>query len=300
MPAIAQSNKTGNDSFLFIADMHALTTVKEAQLMKENTLAVAAAWMACGFDTEKHTFYRQSAIPEVCELTWYLSCVTPFPMLANAHSFKDKSDRLSDVNAGLFTYPVLMAADILLYQAELVPVGKDQKQHIEMARDIATAFNLRYGDLFTLPEAQIDEQVMTIPGTDGQKMSKSYQNTIDVFLPENQLKKQVMSIITDSTPLEEPKNPDTCTVFKLYSLLAEKEPIAELRKQYLGGNFGYGHAKKALLDVILDRFKTERSHYDELMKEPLQLENALKNGAEKARSIAVPTLQEARKRIGFN
>jgi tryptophanyl-tRNA synthetase len=300
MPAIAQSNKTGNDSFLFIADMHALTTVKEAQLMKENTLAVAAAWMACGFDTEKHTFYRQSAIPEVCELTWYLSCVTPFPMLANAHSFKDKSDRLSDVNAGLFTYPVLMAADILLYQAELVPVGKDQKQHIEMARDIATAFNLRYGDLFTLPEAQIDEQVMTIPGTDGQKMSKSYQNTIDVFLPENQLKKQVMSIITDSTPLEEPKNPDTCTVFKLYSLLAEKEPIAELRKQYLGGNFGYGHAKKALLDLILDRFKTERSLYDELMKEPLQLENALKNGAEKARSIAVPTLQEARKRIGFN
>jgi tryptophanyl-tRNA synthetase len=280
--------------------MHALTTVKEAQLMKENTLAVAAAWMACGFDTEKHTFYRQSAIPEVCELTWYLSCVTPFPMLANAHSFKDKSDRLSDVNAGLFTYPVLMAADILLYQAELVPVGKDQKQHIEMARDIATAFNLRYGDLFTLPEAQIDEQVMTIPGTDGQKMSKSYQNTIDVFLPENQLKKQVMSIITDSTPLEEPKNPDTCTVFKLYSLLAEKEPIAELRKQYLGGNFGYGHAKKALLDLILDRFKTERSLYDELMKEPLQLENALKNGAEKARSIAVPTLQEARKRIGFN
>ncbi len=268
--------------------------------MKENTLAVAAAWMACGFDTEKHTFYRQSAIPEVCELTWYLSCVTPFPMLANAHSFKDKSDRLSDVNAGLFTYPVLMAADILLYQAELVPVGKDQKQHIEMARDIATAFNLRYGDLFTLPEAQIDEQVMTIPGTDGQKMSKSYQNTIDVFLPENQLKKQVMSIITDSTPLEEPKNPDTCTVFKLYSLLAEKEPIAELRKQYLGGNFGYGHAKKALLDLILDRFKTERSLYDELMKEPLQLENALKNGAEKARSIAVPTLQEARKRIGFN
>ena len=299
-PAIAQSNIDGNDSFLFIADMHALTTVKDAASIEQNTLAVAAAWMACGFDTENHVFYRQSDIPEVCELTWYLSCVTPYPMLANAHSFKDKSDRLADVNAGLFTYPVLMAADILLYQAELVPVGKDQKQHLEMARDIASAFNQRYGPLFTLPEAKVDEQVMTIPGTDGQKMSKSYQNTIDVFLPEPQLKKQVMSIVTDSTPIEEPKNPDTCAVFKLYSLLASSTETEAMRQNYLNGNYGYGHAKKALLELILHRFELERARYNELMATPILIQDALKKGASKARAVAQPTLNEARRLVGFN
>lgn len=299
-PAIAQSNVVGNDSFLFIADMHALTTVKDAASIEQNTLAVAAAWMACGFDTENHVFYRQSDIPEVCELTWYLSCVTPYPMLANAHSFKDKSDRLADVNAGLFTYPVLMAADILLYQAELVPVGKDQKQHLEMARDIASAFNQRYGPLFTLPEAKVDEQVMTIPGTDGQKMSKSYQNTIDVFLPEPQLKKQVMSIVTDSTPIEEPKNPDTCTVFKLYSLLASSTETEAMRQNYLNGNYGYGHAKKALLELILQRFEQERGRYNELIATPILIQDALKKGASKARAVAQPTLNEARRLVGFN
>src|SRR5690349_17736704 len=220
IPAIELSKTPGNESFFFIADLHSLTTIKDAKTRIDNVNAVAAAWLAFGFDMDKNYLYRQSRIPEVCELTWYLNCFTPFPMLANATSFKDKSDRLADVNAGLFTYPVLMAADILLYNAEFVPVGKDQKQHVEIARDIASTFNNTYGDVFVLPEAKIDEQVMTIPGIDGQKMSKSYHNFIDIFLPEKELLKVVKSIVTDSTPLEEPKNPDTDTVYKLYALMA--------------------------------------------------------------------------------
>jgi tryptophanyl-tRNA synthetase len=212
----------------------------------QNTLATAAAWLAFGFDTDKNILYRQSKIPEVCELTWFLNCYTPYPMLANAHSFKDKSDRLADVNAGLFIYPVLMAADILMYDADFVPVGKDQRQHLEITRDIANAFNNLYGETFVVPEARIDKRVMTIPGIDGNKMSKSYNNTIDIFQPAKPLRKQIMSIVTDSTPLEEPKNPDTCTVFTLYSLLASDGEIAEMRKNYEGGNYGYGHAKQAL------------------------------------------------------
>src|SRR5882724_11763057 len=211
IPAIKLSKQSGNESFFFIADLHSLTTIKDAKVREENVRAVAAAWLAFGFDVEKNLLYRQSRIPLVCELTWYLNCITPFPMLANAHSFKDKSEKLADVNAGLFTYPVLMAADIILYDANFVPVGKDQKQHLEMARDIASTFNTMYGDTFVLPEAKIEETVMTIPGTDGQKMSKSYGNIIDIFLPDKELRKQVMSIVTDSTPMEHPKNPDTDT-----------------------------------------------------------------------------------------
>ncbi|SHN32249.1 tryptophanyl-tRNA synthetase [Cyclobacterium lianum] len=300
-PAIDLALRDNHESFIFIADFHSLTTIKDARQRVENVNAVAAAWLAFGLDIEKTVFYRQSRIPEVTELTWYLSCFTPFPMLANAHSFKDKSDRLSDVNAGLFTYPVLMAADILLYEADLVPVGKDQLQHLEIARDIASGFNHRMGEeLLTIPEARISENVMIIPGTDGQKMSKSYNNYIDIFLPEKQLKKNINTIITDSTPLEEPKDPDTCTVFKLFQLMAEASQTQDLRQKYLGGNFGYGHAKKELLGLILDKYKEERLAFDHLMDNLPELEARLEAGERKARSTANVLLSKLRNRLGFD
>ncbi|XOV90910.1 MAG: tryptophan--tRNA ligase [Bacteroidota bacterium] len=299
LPAIELSKNEKNESFLFIADLHSLTSIKDPELRKQNTLAVAAAWLAFGFDTTKNLFYRQSKVTEVCELTWYLNCFTPYPMLANAHSFKDKSERLSDVNAGLFTYPVLMAADILLYDANIVPVGKDQKQHLEMTRDIATSFNNQYGETFVLPEAKIDEQVMTIPGTDGQKMSKSYGNTIDIFQPEKQLRKNVMSIITDSTPLEEPKNPDTCNVFAIFQLLADKAQTEDMRGKYLGGNFGYGHAKQALFELIIEKYKEERISFDQLINNTSELESRLEEGETKARKIAKEVLERVRIKLGF-
>lgn len=298
-PAIELSKAPENQSLFFIADLHSLTTIREATLLKNNVNAVAAAWLAFGFDTEKNLFYRQSHIPEVSELYWILCCHTPYPMLANAHSFKDKSEKLADVNAGLFTYPVLMAADIILYDAEVVPVGKDQLQHLEMTRDIAASFNHRYGETFVLPDPRIDERVMIIPGTDGQKMSKSYNNFIDIFLPEKQLRKSVMSVVTDSTPLEEPKNPDTCTVFTLYSLLAGVEDIARMRQNYLGGNYGYGHAKQALFEIILSTFSKERELFDHLMENPEEIDNKLKKGEAKAREIARPVLEKVKKKIGL-
>ncbi|MDW7693916.1 tryptophan--tRNA ligase [Flammeovirgaceae bacterium SG7u.111] len=298
-PAIELSQDPANDSFLFIADLHSFTTIKDGEERKANTYAVAAAWLAFGFDTDKNTFYRQSQIPEVCELSWYLNCLTPYPMLANAHSFKDKADRLADVNAGLFTYPVLMACDILLYDAEQVPVGKDQQQHLEITRDIASTFNKMYGETFVMPEAKINQNLMVIPGTDGQKMSKSYNNYIDIFLPKNKLKKQVMGIQTDSTPLEDSKDPDTCNVFKLYSLLASPEQVEEMRGKYTGGNYGYGHAKKELLELMLTKFEKEREIFDHYMTNLDELEAKLKAGEEKARVIARANLQKVRERIGF-
>lgn len=298
-PAIQLSSDPKNESLFFIADLHSLTTIKDAEVRKENVNAVAAAWLAFGFDTEKNIFYRQSRVPEVCELSWHLSCFTPFPMLANAHSFKDKSDRLADINAGLFTYPVLMTADIILYNANFVPVGKDQKQHLEMARDIASSFNNLYGETFVLPEAKIDENVMTVPGTDGQKMSKSYGNTLDLFLPDKQLRKQVMSIVTDSTPLEEPKNPDTDNVFALYSLLASPEQQQEMRKKYEGGNYGYGHAKQELFELIIEKYAKERELYNFYMSTPAELNKKLEEGEDKARQIARTTLNKVRKKLGF-
>jgi tryptophanyl-tRNA synthetase len=301
VPALSLIKQNSQDeSFIFIADFHSLTTQKDGEIRKTNTLAVAAAWLAFGLDINKTVFYRQSRIPEVTELTWYLNCFTPYPMLANAHSFKDKSSRLSDVNAGLFTYPVLMAADILLYSADLVPVGKDQLQHLEMARDIANAFNRGVEEeILRVPEARISEEVMTIPGTDGQKMSKSYQNTLDIFLPEKELKKNVNAIITDSTPLEEPKNPDTCTVFQLYRLLASSEQTQSLRNKYLEGNFGYGHAKKELLDLILTVYVEERTRFDYFMSHTDEIEKRLIAGEEKARKIALPLLNQIRSKLGF-
>ncbi|MGK7393974.1 MAG: tryptophan--tRNA ligase [Candidatus Cyclobacteriaceae bacterium M3_2C_046] len=298
-PAIALSRDENNESMFFIADLHSLTTIKDAGERKANVNATAAAWLAFGFDTDKNMFYRQSKIPEVCELTWYLNCFTPFPMLANAHSFKDKSDRLADVNAGLFTYPVLMTADIIGYNADFVPVGKDQIQHLEMARDIASAFNHKYGEVFVLPEAKVDEKVMTVPGIDGQKMSKSYNNTIDIFLPEKKLRKVIMSIVTDSTPLEEPKNPDTCTVFALYSLIANQEQTDELRKKYLAGNFGYGHAKQELFELVIQKFAGEREAFNQFMNNPDELENRLQQGEEKARLIIRKVLSKVREKLGY-
>lgn len=300
LPAIQLSRIPGNDSFFFIADLHALTTIKDSQIRIGNTNAVAAAWLAFGFDIEKNCLYRQSRIPEVCELTWYLNCFTPFPMLANAHSFKDKSEKLSDVNAGLFTYPVLMAADILLYDSNIVPVGKDQKQHLEMCRDMATSFNRTFGETFVVPEARIEEQVMTIPGTDGQKMSKSYGNIIDVFLPEKDLRKQVMAIVTDSTPIEAPKDPDRDNVFSIYRLLGSADQTADLRNKYLAGNFGYGTAKQALFELIMEKYSRERNEFLRLMSDPAHLESQLKLGEEKARKVSSIVLARVRNKLGFN
>ncbi len=299
IPAIQLSQQTGNESFFFIADLHSLTAIKDASVREGNVRAVAAAWLAFGFDIEKNYFYRQSRIPEVCELTWYLNCFTPFPMLANAHSFKDKSSRLADVNAGLFTYPVLMTADIILYDANFVPVGKDQRQHVEMARDIASSFNAHYGETFVVPEAKIEEQVMTIPGVDGQKMSKSYGNIIDIFLSDKELLKQIKSIKTDSTPMEAPKDPDTDNVFAIYKLLGTSEQTEGMRKKYLGGNFGYGHAKQELFDLIKQKYAKEREVFNYYMSNPEELEKKLEVGEEKARVIALDVINRVRKKLGF-
>tara|TARA_R110000868_G_scaffold7638_4_gene40827 strand:+ start:15 stop:1004 length:990 start_codon:yes stop_codon:yes gene_type:complete len=299
-PGVKLSQKSDNEAFFFIADLHSLTTVKDAEIRRQNVRAVAAAWLAFGFDTEKNVFYRQSDVPEVCELTWYLNCFTPFPMLANAHSFKDKSENLADVNAGLFDYPVLMAADIILYDAAYVPVGKDQKQHLEMTRDIASSFNHKYGDTFVVPEPLIDEKVMLVPGTDGRKMSKSYNNYLNIFLPEKQLRKAVMRIETDSRALEESKVPETCNVFALYSLLADEDQLKNMRKNYLAGNYGYGHAKQELFELILEKYKGERENYAILMNSPEKIDALLKIGAEKARKVAIPVLNRVREKLGYN
>ena len=299
IPAIELSKKSENESFLFIANMHSLTQIKNADELQRNTYEIAAAWLACGLETDKTYFYRQSDIPEVCELSWYLSSFLPYQRLTLAHSFKDKADRLEDVNAGLFTYPVLMAADILLYDAEVVPVGKDQLQHLEMARDMGSRFNHQMGDVFVLPKAELQEDTKYVPGTDGNKMSKSRGNIINIFLPEKQLKKQIMSIETDSRSLEEPKDPDTDKVFAIFELIATAEQTEELRKKYLAGNFGYGHAKTELLNLILERFKRERAQFDYYMNHLPELDAKLLEGAEKTRKIAAETLKRVRKTLGM-
>ncbi|RZL14255.1 MAG: tryptophan--tRNA ligase [Hymenobacter sp.] len=299
LPAIELSKNPANDSLYFIADLHSLTTVRDPALLRANTYAVAAAWLACGFDTGKNLFYRQSDVPQVAELTWYLSCFTPYPMLANAHSFKDKSDKLSDVNAGLFTYPVLMAADILLYDADIVPVGKDQVQHLEIARDIANTFNNRYGDTLVPPQARVDTELMTIPGTDGQKMSKSYGNIIDVFAPEKELLKTIKTIISDSTPLEAPKNPATDVTFKLFSLLATPAETADLRQRYEAGGYGYGHAKQALYELVLQRFATERERFNFYMNNLPELDAQLAIGAQRAQAYGAGVLAKVRQKVGY-
>ena len=299
IPAIELSKQSENESFLFIANMHSLTQIKNAAELKKNTYEIAAAWLACGLDTEKTFFYRQSDIPEVCELSWYLSCFFPYQRLTLAHSFKDKADRLEDVNAGLFTYPVLMAADILLYDAEVVPVGKDQLQHLEMARDMGARFNHQMGEVFVLPNAELQEDTKYVPGTDGQKMSKSRGNIINIFLPEKELKKQIMGIETDSKTLEEPKDPETDKVFAIYKLIATPEETAVLEQKYLAGNFGYGHAKNELLSLILTKFAKERELFSYYMNNLPELDEKLQQGADKTRKVASETLKRVRESLGM-
>lgn len=299
MPAIQMANQPENESYLFIADLHSVTQVKEGETLRKNTYSVAAAWLAFGLDISKVIFYRQSDVPQTTELSWYLSCFFPFQRLTLAHSFKDKADRLDDVNAGLFSYPMLMAADILLYDAEFVPVGKDQLQHIEITRDVASRFNHQMGEVFVLPEAKIQEETMYIPGTDGHKMSKSRGNIINIFLDDKALRKQIMTIETDSTPLEEPKNPDTCNVFALYKLLASENQIATMRTNYLRGNYGYGHAKQAFFELLVERFKNEREKYSYYMNNLTEVDKALAEGATKASAKANEVLQRVRQKLGF-
>ena len=302
IPAIELSNKPENETFLFIADLHSITQIKDGKTLSENTYSTAATWLACGVDINKVTFYRQSDVPQTAELSWYLSCFFPFQRLTLAHSFKDKSDRLSDVNAGLFTYPMLMAADILLYDAEFVPVGKDQLQHIEITRDVASRFNNQMGETFILPESYLQEDTKYVPGTNGGKMSKSANNIINIFLDDKKLRKQVMSIETDSTPLEEPKNTETCKVFAIYKLLATEKQIAELTEKYKNVNqdFGWGHAKQALFELITERFKTERERYNYYMSHTSEIDEALALGAEKAKVVANGVLKRVREKLGYS
>jgi len=299
LPAIKMAKDTQNESFLFIADLHSLTQIKDGEALRNNTLATAAVWLACGLDTNATVFYRQSDVCQTTELAWYLSCFFPYQRLTLAHSFKDKADRLADVNTGLFTYPMLMAADILLYDANIVPVGKDQLQHLEMTRDVANRFNNLMNETFIIPEAKITEDTQYIPGTDGQKMSKSKNNTINIFLPEKALRKQIMGIQTDSTPLEAPKNPDTCTVFNLYKLLAPQDAVTELHDAYTAGGLGYGHAKQRLFDLIIEKFADERSRFDYYMNHPEEIEVALAKGADRARRVANEVLLRVRSKMGF-
>lgn len=298
-PAIALANDAKNESFLFIADMHSLTQIKDAETLRNNTYSTAATWMALGLDIEKTVFYKQSDIPQTTELAWYLSCFFPFQRLTLAHSFKDKADRLEDVNVGLFTYPMLMAADILLYDADIIPVGKDQLQHIEMTRDVASRFHAKLGETFVIPEGKIQESNMLIPGTDGAKMSKSKGNTINIFLPEKKLRKQIMTIETDSTALEDPKDWSTCNCFALYKLLASESEIETMKANYENGNYGYGHAKQALYELILTTFKTERERYNHYMANLHEVDAALEKGAEKAKKIANDVLARVRAKVGY-
>jgi tryptophanyl-tRNA synthetase len=301
LPAIKLSENPANESFLFIADLHSITQIKDGKTLRENTYSTAAAWLACGLDVNKVVFYRQSAVPQTTELSWYLGCFFPFQRLTLAHSFKDKSDRLEDVNAGLFSYPMLMAADILLYDANIVPVGKDQLQHLEITRDVASRFNHQMGETFVIPEAKIQEETMYIPGTDGQKMSKSRGNIINIFLDDKALRKQIMSIETDSTSLEAPKNPETCNVFGIYKLLASDNQLQQLTEKYKNENqdFGYGHAKQLLFELIIEKFKTEREKYTYYINNLTEIDALLQIGAQKAALVANGVLNRVREKLGF-
>ncbi|MBT8252511.1 MAG: tryptophan--tRNA ligase [Flavobacteriaceae bacterium] len=299
IPAIQMSNEPSNDSFLFIADMHSLTQIKDANQLRHNTYSTAATWLACGLDTDKTVFYRQSDVPQVTELAWYLSCFFPYQRLTLAHSFKDKADHLEDVNAGLFNYPMLMAADILLYDADIIPVGKDQLQHIEMTRNVANRFHAQLGETFVMPEADLKDETMYVPGTDGEKMSKSKNNIINIFLPDKQLRKQLMSIQTDSTPLEAPKDWKSCNLFAIYTLLATQEQIKAMKSNYEGGGYGYGHAKQELYELIVKQFSEERSLYNDYMNNLDRIDDVLSQGAVKAARVADKVLSRVRHKVGY-
>ena len=299
LPAIKMANDPNNESFLFIADLHSLTQIKDAKLIQNNTYSTAAAWLAFGLNLEKTVFYRQSDIPQVSELSWYLSCFFPYQRLTLAHSFKDKADRLEDVNSGLFSYPMLMAADILLYDANIVPVGKDQLQHLEMTRDVASRFHSKMGETFVMPDAKVQENTMLIPGTDGAKMSKSKNNIINIFLNDKKLRKQIMGIQTDSIPMEDPKDPDSCNVFTLFKLIASPNEIASMKANYEGGNYGYGHAKQALFELLIEKFSKERETYNYYMENLSEVDKALEIGAKKASFLANEVLARVRKKLGY-
>ena len=300
LPAIEMAKDDKNDSFLFIADMHALTQIKDAKYLRESTYSVAATWLACGLDTERSTFYRQSDVPETAELAWYLSCFFPYQRLTLAHSFKDKADRLEDVNAGLFTYPMLMAADILLYDADKVPVGKDQLQHLEMARDVANRINHKMGEVLVPPDAIIQEETKYVLGTDGNKMSKSRGNTIDIFMDEKVLKKELnKKIVTDDTPLEDPKKADGTTVYELFKFLATAKESDDMKQQLEAGGYGWGHAKKDLLEKVLMRFSEERIKYAHYMSHKKEIDELLGLGADKARIVARSVITKVRTALGY-
>jgi tryptophanyl-tRNA synthetase len=287
-----------NECYYFVANLHALTTIRDKEKLEAATFQVALDYLALGLDPEKAVLFIQSDVPEVTELTWILSTITPMGLLERAHSYKDKLARGILPNHGLFSYPVLMAADILIYDSEFVPVGKDQKQHLEMTRDIAIKFNGTFGDTLTVPEELIMPEVAVVPGIDGQKMSKSYDNTLAIFAGRKTLKQRVMSIVTDSTPLEEPKDPDANNVFLLYKLLATPEETAEMRSKFLAGGYGYGHAKKELLEKIWTYFEPARQRREELLENKDFVEEVLRKGAEKARAKARQVMQRVRERTG--
>ena len=299
LPAIKMAKDQSNESFLFIADLHSITQIKNGNELSENTFTTAATWLACGLDPEKTIFFRQSAVSQVTELAWFLSCFFPFKRLTLAHSFKDKSNHLGDVNAGLFTYPMLMASDILIYDAELIPVGKDQLQHIEMTRDVASRFNHQLGKTFVVPKAKIEENTQYVIGTDGNKMSKSKNNTINIFLPEKKLRSQIMGIKTDSKSVDEPKNPDECILFEIYSILGDQNQVNALRQKYIKGEIGYGDSKQALFELIMEKFKLERVKFNYYSEHPEEVEVALAKGANKASKIADEVLLRVRKKLGF-
>lgn len=298
IPAIQQS-KASNDSYFFIADLHSMTQIKDGKLLKENTYATAAAWLAFGLDHNKTVFYKQSEVAITTELAWILSTYFPYQRLTLAHSFKDKSNNLKDVNVGLFTYPMLMAADILLYDANYVPVGKDQLQHLEITRDVAIKFNNKHGETFVIPEAKVNESTMYVTGTNGEKMSKSKGNIIDIFLPEKQLKKQIMSIQTDSTPLEEPKEFQNCNVFKIFNLIADESQTNEMKNKYQSGGYGYGHAKTDLFNLILKKYNDNRSKFDYLMSNKKEIDLILSEGSKKAQITAKQVIKRVKTKLGF-
>jgi len=299
IPAINFSKSNNVESYFFIADFHSLTQIKDSKLLKQNTLYTASAWLACGLDPAKTVFYKQSGVPQVTELAWYLNCFFPYNRLTLAHSFKDKKDRLDDVNSGLFNYPILMAADILLYDAHVVPVGKDQLQHLEITRNVASRFHNVFGDTFILPQEHLQEETKLIPGTDGEKMSKSKNNIVDIFASEKELIKQIQSIQTDSTELEKPKNWKTCNLFKIYKLLADEDQIKIMKENYEKGGYGYGHGKKELSELILSKYKTEREKFTYYIANPDEVEKILSKGAVKAKITADDVLQRVRKKLGY-
>ena len=299
IPAIEMANSSNEESYLFIANMHSLTQIKDLNVLNENTFSTAATWLSFGLDPKKSCFFRQSDVPEVTELAWYLSCFFPYQRLKLAHSFKDKADNLKDVNSGLFSYPMLMSADILMYDANIVPVGKDQLQHLEMTRDVATRFNNLMGDTFVIPEAKIQDDTKYVIGTDGEKMSKSKSNIIDIFQDDKKLRKQIMKIQTQSLSVEEPKDPDQCNVFKLFKIIGSDEETEKLRARYTNGGMGYGEAKELLYNQTLNRFSKNRELFFELTANRDKVEQLLLEGASKARKQAQNVLKRVRARVGF-